>query len=558
MYRVLLISIILSIPFLCRCSTIEPDNDIKDELLSVQQEAGLYSDFQIHLSSNHGLGADGRSVFSLGSYCTEWLQGEGVYKILKPTRESSYKIAYSSDGKEGTKVISFKDCQNTYIVVPPSMPYFRMEFESSRIEIKKVKDFAADLVDIREFGAKGDGITDDTYAIQDALDYVSYGKGGSVYIPNGTFLLSTLQEFDNQRANLIIPYNRNNTPYLSDYSSDNTYYANSRVCYGGEMYFCLSDGTSGEWNPSKWEKFGTQYSKTRVNIIGNGRAVPYKSFIESYNSLVAALHQGSFFLSKSTCDFNDGTEAPSSVVACGYSTSASYSMNKNIVLAIKGLTIKTDNSNGYSRLSGLNMSHCQCLYLDDVSVYSAERIQEVFDGSIGHLHESGHFSSGIMMPATFCDPTTYAHNVSVSGSFTIGMMIGDCQSIEDSWVGLCKYGFVQCQAGHPSVVGGHVFCFNSNTAIASVGGVLLDSLHEDWETVKLFGVYSPLSGYMFVNQISVEPAAGMNPSPFNMENIVYDPSNTLRGRICYINADEPSKPLHVVGAKNIEIVNLGK
>lgn len=39
------------------------------------------------------------------------------------------------------------------------------------------------------FGAKGDGITDDTSAIQNALDYVESRGGGIVYIPPGTYIL---------------------------------------------------------------------------------------------------------------------------------------------------------------------------------------------------------------------------------------------------------------------------------------------------------------------------------------------------------------------------------
>ncbi|MBI3548191.1 MAG: fibronectin type III domain-containing protein [Elusimicrobia bacterium] len=44
---------------------------------------------------------------------------------------------------------------------------------------------------VKNFGAKGDGVTDDTAAIQAALDSVKIG-GGTVYIPAGTYIVSPI------------------------------------------------------------------------------------------------------------------------------------------------------------------------------------------------------------------------------------------------------------------------------------------------------------------------------------------------------------------------------
>jgi parallel beta-helix repeat protein len=48
-----------------------------------------------------------------------------------------------------------------------------------------------EIVSVKDFGAVGDGVTDDTVAIQNAVDYVNSAGGGDVYVPDGIYMIDT-------------------------------------------------------------------------------------------------------------------------------------------------------------------------------------------------------------------------------------------------------------------------------------------------------------------------------------------------------------------------------
>src|SRR5260370_11207913 len=57
---------------------------------------------------------------------------------------------------------------------------------------RSIADKLTDVLSVKDFGAKGDGLADDTAAIQATINVASAGGGGTVFFPPGTYLISTL------------------------------------------------------------------------------------------------------------------------------------------------------------------------------------------------------------------------------------------------------------------------------------------------------------------------------------------------------------------------------
>lgn len=70
---------------------------------------------------------------------------------------------------------------------------------------------------IADFGAVGDGSTDNTNAIQKAIDACSENGGGSVFVPGGLFLSKSLYLKDNVNLHLSAGATIKGSPVLEDY-----------------------------------------------------------------------------------------------------------------------------------------------------------------------------------------------------------------------------------------------------------------------------------------------------------------------------------------------------
>src|SRR5437764_1082966 len=75
----------------------------------------------------------------------------------------------------------------------------------------------ARIYNIRDFGAKGDGVTIDTTAVQAAIDACHRDNGGTVLVPAGDFVIGTLELKSNLTLHLATKGRLLGSPNKEDY-----------------------------------------------------------------------------------------------------------------------------------------------------------------------------------------------------------------------------------------------------------------------------------------------------------------------------------------------------
>lgn len=107
-------------------------------------------------------------------------------------------------------------------VVAASLGYPLLASTTDHTDIKpQTLDTKLAVFDIRDFGAKGDGVKLNTVEIQAAIDAAHAAQGGTVFVPSGTFLCGTIELKSNVTFYLAVNARLLGSPKPEDYRAGN-------------------------------------------------------------------------------------------------------------------------------------------------------------------------------------------------------------------------------------------------------------------------------------------------------------------------------------------------
>ena len=376
-----------------------------------------------------------------------------------------------------------------------------MRMKSVLFMLAAVAALSVPAVSVAEFGAKGDGVADDTAAIQRAIDFIAERGGGKItfpYAPKGYRLAAPGQATWKGRAcraQLCIPAQ----PGLN-------------ISFEGEM-------------PCKL-------------------LYPYMVRPKAAGSAFAPTRFGTMGM-PNTCLFSDwdppavtnATARPWAILAAAEGTSCAGKFGASLVsIANLEFRVRLDHERMYPTQSAVNLQNVSRAIVRDSQFCLGDTVGDTDLGK--ELQPNPCHTVGLMMSGDQND-NQVLDNVAAQG-FRYGFVLGEHTVASYLYVHNCEEAIVFHDSTHLSMI---------NHVVAQHNRCILSTTREN-----LFGHRKGLCN-VIVGGIDYEHGQGTHPVVSRMKYGVYDPENRFRGSLVHHLGypGDGSSFFPVVGGKNLSV-----
>ncbi len=334
-------------------------------------------------------------------------------------------------------------------------------------------------INVFDFGAKGDGITDDTVAIQAAIDFAAGRGGGKILFPytKGGYRVASpaVEEINGKavRAQLVIPE------------------GDANVQLEGEMPCRLLNS----------------YQVRPVEAVKNNFLPTTFKTLHNDNTRI--------FSDWEAPEVHDPNERPYSILAApeGNSCKGHFSVS-NFSITNLEFRVRLDHGKMYPTQSAVNLQNVSRVNITDSQFCLNDQVGDTLLGK--ELQKNPCHTAGLVTSGDQNDDNVL-RNVAVQG-FRYGLVCGEHVVADYLYIHNCEEGITFHDCSHLSVIG-HI--------VAQHNTVILSTTSDD-----LFGMEKGPC-FLQIGSLNFECGTGLKPSVSALKYGVYDPDKRLHGSLTW-------------------------